>query len=187
MSDDQQDKEPGGAELKRNVLVFAVSLLVVLGLGWGLTVLFGYYWILVDFEAAPTWSVMTAFIAMPIASVVIGFAVGDGSVIETGIKIVIVGVSLWVLWGRPWLDPILLATLCGLVAIALVAFVGRKFDVEIGSGKEARLQDKDTARQPGKADRRTRDDELRLQKNERDRRIYEAKTAFTDDEKPAED
>lgn len=130
MADEQQDSERDRAELKRNLLLLAVSLLVVLGLGWGLTYLFGYHWIIVDFEAAPKWSVWTAFIAMPITSVIIGFAVGDGSRIELGIKTVIVGVSLWVLWGRPWLDPILLATLCGMAAIALVALTGRIFGID---------------------------------------------------------
>lgn len=185
MADDQQDRKPGGAEPKRDKLLTAVSLLGVLGLGWGMTVLFGYYWILVDFEAAPTWSVVAAFIAMPIASVIIGFAVGDGSRIEMGFKTVIVGVSIWLLWGRPWLDPILLATVCGLAAIALVALTGRKLSVKTGSGKKARQRDNDTARQPGKAERRQQEDEARRLNRERERQAYEARNAG--EEKPAED
>jgi hypothetical protein len=181
MTDEQQDS----AEPRPNFLLLAVSLLAVLGLGWGLTVLFGYYWIIVDFEAVPTWSVVTAFIAMPIASIIVGFAVGDGSRIEMGVKTVIVGVSLWLLWGRPWLDPILLATVCGLTGIALVALTGHVLSVENGSGEKARQQDNDTARQPGKAERRRRDDEARRLNRERERQAYEARNGGGG--KPAED
>ena len=185
MIDGQQDSDQDRAGLKRSIPRATASLLVVLGLGWGLTVLFGYYWIIVDFEAAPKWSVVAAFIAMPIASVVIGFAVGDGSVIETGVKAVIVGVSIWLLWGRLWLDPILLATVCGLLAIALVGFLGGKLGVKTGSGKKARQRDNDAARQTGKAERRQQDDEARRLNRERERQAYEARNAG--DEKPAED
>jgi hypothetical protein len=185
MIPEQQDSERDRAELKRNILLLAISLLVVLGLGWGLTYLFGYHWIIVDFEAAPKWSVRAAFIAMPITSVIIGFAVGDGSRIELGVKTVIVGVSFIVLWGRPWLDPVLLATLCGMASMALVALAGQISGMATEPGKRARQREDHTGPQPDKAERRRRDDEARRLNREREQRAYESRKIG--DEKPAED
>lgn len=185
MIPEQQDSERDRAKLKRYILLSVVSLVTLLGLGWGLTLLFGYYWVLVDFEAAPTWSVWAAFIAMPFASVFFGFVVGDGSRIEIGVKTAIVGVSFFVLWGRPWLDPILLATLCGLVALALVALAGRIRGMATEPGKRARQREDHTEPQPDKAERRRQDDEARRLNREREQRAYESRKIG--DEKPAED
>lgn len=132
MTDDHSNGEAGEAAAEKSPPwgLFLFSMAAFCGLGWGLLAALGYYWPLVDFATAPTWSVIAAFVAMPFASILTAFAVGDGSVIEIGIKTVIVGVAAWLSWGRPWLDPVLLAVGCGLVAMLLVGGTARLFGIK---------------------------------------------------------
>ena len=107
--------EINGAREIKKYLVLAGIFLVASGLGWGLTALFGYHWVFVDFAAAPYWSVVAAFIVMPFATILIVIFLYVGSMIGTLLKIVVVGAAIWIAWGlSPWLDPFLLATVCGL-------------------------------------------------------------------------
>ncbi|MBE9557269.1 MAG: hypothetical protein IMF08_10475 [Proteobacteria bacterium] len=86
---------------------------------------------------------------------------------------------------RPWLDPILLATLCGLAALALVALTGRILGVATEPGNQARQREDRTEPRPGKAERRRQDDEVRRLTRVREQRAYESRKIG--DEKPAED
>ncbi|MCK4868049.1 MAG: hypothetical protein KAT39_08355 [Alphaproteobacteria bacterium] len=56
---------------------------------------------------------------------------------------------------RPWLDPILLATLCGLAALALVALAGRIPGVATKPGNGKTVPNPDPAR-PNVVGRMTR-------------------------------
>ena len=125
MADEISEKRKAAA-LKHNLLLFAVSMTGLLGLGWGGMTFFGYYWIIVDLAAAPGWSVIAAFVAMPVLTLFVGFVVGDGSIIEIVIKTITVGVFGWVASGRfDWFDPFLLATGCGLAAALFVGAASR--------------------------------------------------------------
>lgn len=86
---------------------------------------------------------------------------------------------------RPWLDPILLATLRGLAALALVALTGRILGVATEPGKRTRQREDRTEPRPGKAERRRQDDEARRLNREREQRAHESRKVG--DEKPAED
>ena len=110
----EDSSETNGPRVTVKTLATAAKYLVMFGFGWGLTALFGYYWVFVEFAAAPIWSVVAAFIAMPFATVLI-FRFLGGSPFGYLWRIVVVGAAIWMPWGlSPWLDPFLLATVCGL-------------------------------------------------------------------------
>ena len=112
----EDSSEMNGARAIIKYLVLAAILLVASGLGWGLTALFGYYWVFVDFAAAPNWSVVAAFIVMPFATIlIVVFLYAKYHMVASLSRIVVVGAAIWIAWGlSPWLDPFLLATVCGL-------------------------------------------------------------------------
>ncbi len=116
----ENSSETNSPRVTVKTLALAAIYLVMFGFGWGLTALFGYYWVFVEFAAAPNWSVVTAFIVMPFATVLI-FRFLGGSPFGYLWRIVVVGAAIWMPWGlSPWLDPFLLATACGLVGIFMV-------------------------------------------------------------------
>ena len=132
-----REKKPGAAQAtpeaeekagfpvgKAVAAAFSISL--ILGLGWGLMTLFGYYWLIVDLAAAPQWAVIVAFVSMPVTSVVLGFIIFDGSVIEVGVKMVLILPGAYIATGwTPWLDTIIFSVGCGLAAAAMTAVASK--------------------------------------------------------------
>lgn len=112
----------------------AYSGIGVFGIGWGGMVLFGYHLGMAGLADSPVWLAILAFIAMPVGGLLIGFVVGDGSVIEVGIKSVVAGLAFWMLAGRSgWLDPILLGIGCGVAAMVITGVSARLLGIEDGA------------------------------------------------------
>ena len=91
--------------------------------GWGLLSLAGYVFGWVDFEAAPKWAVIGAFVLVLIFQFFLSL-IGE-SVIEDGIKAVIVIVLAMFAPNHPISDPLLAALACGGIAAFITNWLGR--------------------------------------------------------------
>lgn len=133
-------------------------------IGFGGLALAGYGFGWAGFEDAPVWAVIGGFAAAFLIMMLFGL-VGE-SVIEDGVKLVIVAAAAWAAPDIAWLNPIM----AGLVFGALGAFAGNFF----GRLVDRNPRRANTTRRKSKAERRREEDEERRKRNRHERERYES-------------